>query len=70
MDGENVVMGRVLEGMGAVGAAAAVPTFKPSENSRVWNQVAAFVGDERAAKARTAWDKPTQAIAITSCGRL
>ena len=56
--------------MDVVSAIAAVPTFKPSSNSRAWNQVAEFIGDDRAQKARAVWNKPTKAIVITGGGML
>ena len=56
--------------MNVVAAVAAVPTFKPSSNSRAWNQVAEWLKDERAEKARAVWSKPTKAIVITGGGVL
>lgn len=70
LDGENVVFGRVLSGLETVTRVAATPTFKPSSNSVAWNQVAEWVGDDRAAKARQSWSKPTQAIVITRTGEM
>lgn len=61
---------RVLAGMGVVAAVAAVPTFAPSSNSRAWNQVAEWLKDDRAEKARAVWSKPTKAIVITGGGVL
>ena len=66
----NVVFGRVLRGLETVNAVARTPTFKPSGNSVAWNQVAEWVGDERAGKARESWSKPTKAIVITNAGVL
>ena len=70
LDSENVVFGRVIKGMDVVAGIAAVPTFRPSGNSVAWNQVAEWLRDERAAKARESWSKPTQAIVITDAGVL
>ena len=70
LDGENVVFGRVLRGLDVVAAIADVPTFKPSGNSIAWNQVAEWFGDDRAAKARAVWTKPTKAIVIENAGVL
>ena len=52
LDGENIVFGRVLEGLGAVAQVAAMPTFQPNERVQALNQVASLIGDDRAAKAR------------------
>ncbi|MDB9925040.1 peptidylprolyl isomerase [bacterium] len=70
LDGQNVVFGKVLSGLEVVSAIGATPTFKPSSNSIAWNQVAEWVGDERAAKARESWSKPTIAVVIVGCGLL
>ena len=52
LDDENIVFGRVLEGLGAVAQVAAMPTFQPNERLQALNQVASLIGDDRAAKAR------------------
>lgn len=52
LDGDNIVIGRVLEGLGTVAAVAAVPTFTPGERLQALNRVASLIGDDRAAKAR------------------
>ena len=70
LDGQNVVLGRVTRGLEVVAKIAATPTFAPSGNSVAWNQVAEWVGDDRAAKARESWSKPTMAVAITDAGML
>lgn len=70
LDGQNVVLGRVTRGLEVVAKIAATPTFAPSGNSVAWNQVAEWVGDDRAAKARESWSKPTMAVAITDAGVL
>ena len=68
LDGQNVVFGRVTRGLEVVTKIAATPTFAPSGNSVAWNQVAEWVGDDRAAKARESWSKPTMAVAIINAG--
>ena len=68
LDGQNVVFGRVTRGLEVVTKIAATPTFAPSGNSVAWNQLAEWVGDDRAAKARESWSKPTMAVAITDAG--
>ena len=54
LDGENIVMGCVLEGLGTVAQVANVPTFQPSDRTQALNQIASLIGDSRAAKARHA----------------
>lgn len=70
LDGRNVVFGRVVTGLDVVTKVAQTPTFAPSSNSIAWNQIAEWLGDDRAAKARTSWSKPTIAVVITGCGVL
>jgi len=70
LDGQNVVFGRVLKGLDVVNSVARTPTFAPSSNSVAWNQLAEWVGDDRAAKARESWSKPTIAVVITKTGVL
>lgn len=54
LDGENIVMGCVLEGLATVAQVANVPTFQPSDRTQALNQIASLIGDSRAAKARHA----------------
>ncbi|KAK3274203.1 hypothetical protein CYMTET_17603, partial [Cymbomonas tetramitiformis] len=68
LDGENIVFGRVLEGLEVMDAVARVPTFMPPERVRIMNNLAGAVGDDRAAKARTAWSRPRRQVVITDCG--
>ena len=56
--------------MSTVAAVASVPTFSPNESARQMNAVAGFIGDERAAKARSQWGKPLRAVVITGAGLL
>ncbi|CAI5473917.1 unnamed protein product [Closterium sp. Yama58-4] len=70
LDGDNIVFGTVLEGMEVVAAVAAVPTFQPSERIRQFNDFAALLGDDRAAKGRGTWNRPLKAIVIQDCGLL
>ena len=53
-----------------VSAIAAVPTFVPSERIRQFNDLARFIGDERAAKGRSTWNRPLKAVVIDDCGVL
>ncbi|CAI5520840.1 unnamed protein product [Closterium sp. Naga37s-1] len=70
LDGDNIVFGTVLEGMEVVAAVAAVPTFQPSDRIRQFNDFAALLGDDRAAKGRGTWNRPLKAIVIQDCGLL
>ncbi|XP_057550953.1 peptidyl-prolyl cis-trans isomerase CYP28, chloroplastic [Amaranthus tricolor] len=68
LDGRNIVFGTVLEGMDVVRAIAAAPTYKPAERIRQLNDLAGFLGDERAQIARTFWNRPLKSIYISDCG--
>lgn len=68
LDGENIVFGRVLEGLEVMDAVARTPTFMPPERVRIMNNLAGAVGDDRAAKARNAWSRPRRPVVITDCG--
>ena len=54
--------------MDVVSAISTVPTYKPSSRIRQFNDLAEFFGDDRAANARSLWNKPLKAIVIKSCG--
>ncbi|KAJ6834242.1 peptidyl-prolyl cis-trans isomerase CYP28, chloroplastic [Iris pallida] len=70
LDNENIVFGTVLEGMDVVTAIAAIPTYKPGERIRQFNDFAEFIGDERAQIARTMWNRPLKTVYISNCGEL
>ena len=70
LDGQNIVIGRVVSGMDVIASLARVPTYSPLPSARTWNDLAARLGDTRAATARGAWSKPRQAVVITACGTL
>ena len=70
LDGQNIVIGRVLSGLPVVSAVARTPTYAPLPSARTWNALAGALGDGRAATARAAWSKPRQAVLITACGLL
>ena len=56
------------EGLDVVSEIARVPTFQPIGNGRTFNQIANFIGDERASKTSAKWGKPLKAVVITSTG--
>lgn len=70
LDNKNIIFGTVLEGLDVVLASAAVPTYKPSERIRQFNELASFLGDERASNARSIWNRPLKALYISDCGEL
>ncbi|KAG6770217.1 hypothetical protein POTOM_025892 [Populus tomentosa] len=49
---------------------ASIPTYKPSDRIRQFNDLAEFLGDERAQNARTLWNKPLKTVYISDCGEL
>lgn len=53
-----------------VTAIASIPTYKPSERIRQFNDLAEFLGDERAQNARTIWNRPLKSVYISDCGEV
>lgn len=49
---------------------SSIPTYKPSENIRQFNDFAEFLGDERAQNARSLWNRPLKTVYISNCGEL
>ncbi|KAL4564099.1 hypothetical protein LXL04_028151 [Taraxacum kok-saghyz] len=70
LDGRNIVFGAVLEGMDVVANISAIPTYKPGESIRQYNDLAEFLGDGRAKSARAIWDRPQKTLYISNCGEL
>jgi peptidyl-prolyl cis-trans isomerase B (cyclophilin B) len=71
LDGENIVFGAVADGMDVVSRIAQdVPVFMPDGNLRAFNDLANFIGDERAAKSKAKWSQPLQAVVIVGSGTL
>lgn len=70
LDGQNIVFGTVLEGMDVITSIATIPTYKPAERIRFFNEFAQLIGDERAQTARAMWDRPLKTVYISDCGEL
>ncbi|XP_058067506.1 peptidyl-prolyl cis-trans isomerase CYP28, chloroplastic [Magnolia sinica] len=70
LDNQNIVFGEVLEGIDVVASVATIPTYKPAERIRQFNDFAEFLGDERAQNARTSWNRPLKTVFISDCGEL
>ncbi|KMZ72195.1 putative Peptidyl-prolyl cis-trans isomerase [Zostera marina] len=70
LDNRNIVFGTVLEGLDILTAIAAIPTYKPSDEIRQFNDLAGFFGDERAQNARGLWNRPLKTVYISDCGEL
>eukprot|EP00891_Asterochloris_glomerata_P008074 jgi/Astpho2/8074/Aster-03021 len=71
LDGENIVFGRVLEGLDTISEILQVKRFGPaSSNDRVaaFNALAGLLRDKRAAQAKARWGRPLKSIVITSSG--
>ncbi|CAI9765777.1 unnamed protein product [Fraxinus pennsylvanica] len=70
LDNKNIVFGAVLEGLDVVRTIASIPTYKPSERIRQYNDFAEFIGDGRAKNARAIWNKPLETLYISDCGEV
>ncbi|XAR66807.1 Peptidylprolyl isomerase [Bertholletia excelsa] len=70
LDSRNIVFGTVLEGLDVVTTIASIPTYKPAERIRQYNNLAQFLGDERAKIARAIWNRPLKTVYISDCGEL
>eukprot|EP01023_Acetabularia_acetabulum_P041356 TRINITY_DN4029_c0_g2_i1.p1 TRINITY_DN4029_c0_g2~~TRINITY_DN4029_c0_g2_i1.p1 ORF type:complete len:274 (-),score=28.40 TRINITY_DN4029_c0_g2_i1:166-987(-) len=68
LDGNELVFGKVLDGMSIVAEIANVPTYAPPQRVKAMNQLASFIGDDRAQRAKRTWSKPQKAIVITNTG--
>uniref|UniRef100_A0A2N9FWQ4 PPIase cyclophilin-type domain-containing protein n=1 Tax=Fagus sylvatica TaxID=28930 RepID=A0A2N9FWQ4_FAGSY len=70
LDNKNIIFGTVLEGLDVISAIASIPTYKPAERIRQFNDLAKFLGDERAQNARAIWNRPLKTVYISDCGEL
>eukprot|EP00249_Psilotum_nudum_P013754 c24491_g2_i1 orf=59-1072(+) len=70
LDNNNIVFGTVLKGLDVVTSIAAVPVYNPNERIKQFNDLAQFLGDERASNARNFWYRPLKALYISDCGAL
>ncbi|KAJ0591798.1 putative peptidylprolyl isomerase [Helianthus annuus] len=59
-----------LVGMDVVANISSIPTYKPGERVRQYNDFAEFIGDERAKSARAIWDRPQKTLYISNCGEV
>lgn len=57
-------------GMDVITSIATIPTYKPAERIRLFNDFAQLIGDERAQTARAMWDRPLKTVYISDCGEL
>ena len=57
-------------GLDVVTTISAIPTYKPAERIRQYNDLAQFLGDERAKIARAIWNRPLKTLYISDCGEL
>eukprot|EP00892_Ulva_mutabilis_P012241 jgi/Ulvmu1/938/UM102_0021.1 len=70
LDTSAIVFGQVIDGLDVLREVAGVPTIRANETLERYNAVAQFFGDDRAAKARSRWGKPLEAVVIASVGHL
>jgi len=70
LDEENIVFGRVCEGMDVIARVSEVPTFKPNKSLQVFSDLATVIGDERIQKKQGIYGKPLNPIVFTRTGVL
>lgn len=68
--GLSLIWSLKYTGLDVVTAIAAIPTYKPAERIRQFNDLAEFFGDERAQNARSSWNRPLKTIFISDCGEV
>lgn len=70
LDDDNVVFGQLVEGFDVLARIVATPVIKVGGALESYNKFAEFIGDERAAKAKSKWGSPLQAVVIMDAGLL
>lgn len=59
-----------ITGLDVVTSIASIPTYKPAARIRQYNDLAQFLGDERAKIARAIWNRPLKTLYISDCGEV
>lgn len=70
LDGQNVVIGELLDGFDVLAAVQRVPTFYPSSNRRAFNELGQVFGDKRANLAAKRWGRPLKPIVVMAAGEI
>jgi len=70
LDEQNIVFGRVSEGLDVISRIAEVPTFKPNKSLQVFTDLAAAVGDDRLTKKAAIYGKPLTPVVFLGSGVL
>jgi peptidyl-prolyl cis-trans isomerase B (cyclophilin B) len=70
LDEENIVFGRVSEGLDVIARIAEVPTFKPNESLQVFTDLAQAIGDDRFTKKKATFGKPLVPVVFVRTGIL
>lgn len=70
LDEQNIVFGRVSEGLDVIARITEVPTFKPNKSLQVFTDLAAAVGDDRLTKKAATYGKLLTPVVIQETGVL
>lgn len=70
LDEQNIVFGRVSEGLDVISRVAEVPTFKPNKSLQVFTDLAAAVGDDRLTKKAAIYGKLLTPVVFLQTGIL
>ena len=68
LDEENIVFGRVSEGMDIITRVSEVPTFKENKSLQVFTDLATVLGDDRIQKKQGIYGKPLLPVVFTGTG--